>query len=125
MFIINIYIIISKVKYEKEVNMKSIFKKLKKANKPLKIIYFISLIAYIAGYAITTKSLIQLDGIETILRIILITFFALFLITWILVGLVALFTRKYKTYVVMLIFSTLFTAGFFLGSYYIDTIYNF
>ena len=104
--------------------MKAIIRKLKKANKPLKFIYFLSLILYTVGYVLITKSLIHLSGIETVLRIILIVFFGLWLITWLLVGLVSLFTRKYKSYVIVLIFTLIFTVIFGFATYYIDTIYN-
>ena len=104
--------------------MKSIFKKLKKANRALVILYFIFSILYIVGYVFITRSLIHLSGIETILRIILIAFFGLFAITWLLVGLVSLFTKKYKSYVIMLVFVILFTCLFGYATYYIETIYN-
>ena len=104
--------------------MKLIFKKLKKANKFATILYFVSIIAYIVGYVLLTKNLVQLSGIETILRVILIIFFGLWIITWLLVGLVALFTRKYKSYIIMIIFTILFTGAFFFASYYIDSIYK-
>ena len=104
--------------------MKSIFRKLKKANRALVILYFISLILYITGYVFVTKSFLELTGIETLLRIILIVFFGLWAITWLLVGLVGLFTRKYKGYVIMLIFTILFTVLFGFATYYIETIYN-
>ena len=52
--------------------MKAFINKIKKANKALLVLYFISLIAYAVSYVLLTINLIHLSTIETPIRIIVI-----------------------------------------------------
>ena len=102
----------------------SFINKIKKSNKILLALFVISWVVYTFCYVLFVKSLIQLAGIETLLRIILIILFGLWVISWAVVGLIALFSKKYKAYVIMMIFNVIFIAIFQFSSYYIDVIYN-
>ena len=104
--------------------MKVFINKLKNSNKILLALYLISLITYIVCYVLFTKSLIQLTGIETLLRVIFILLFGVWIFVWLIVGLVSLFTKKYKAYIIMLIFTVIFIGIFGFASYYIDKVYN-
>jgi polyisoprenyl-teichoic acid--peptidoglycan teichoic acid transferase len=104
--------------------MKTFFKKLKNSNRVLLILYILSIIGYLVSYIFFTKSLISLNGIETGLRIFLIVVFGIYFVVWLLVGILSLFTKKYKPYTIMLVFALLFIALFSYGSYYINTVYN-
>src|SRR5574344_2770805 len=104
--------------------MKAFIKKLKNSNKPLLILFIVSFIAYIVGYILFFKSIISLSGIEDGVRIVLLTFFGLWIVGWLLTGLVSLFTKKYKTYIIFIIFTFIFIGIFGFASYYIDSIYN-
>ena len=104
--------------------MKTFIKKLKNANRGLSIIFILSVIIYAVTYGFFTNSLIHLNGIETGIRVFMIIVFGIYLIAWILMGLISLFTRKYKPYIIMMVFNVLFIALFSFGSYYINTIYT-
>jgi polyisoprenyl-teichoic acid--peptidoglycan teichoic acid transferase len=104
--------------------MKTFWKKVKKTNKPLLILYLLSLVAYGLFYILFTIALSHLTGIETALRIIIMVSFGLWFIGWLLVGIISLFTKKYKAYVILMVFTILFTALFAFGNYYISSLYN-
>ena len=70
------------------------------------------------------KSLLNLKGIETTIRIIFIIFFILYLILYIFINLLNLLRRKYKGVVITSIISFIFIVIFSVGSYYINMIYN-
>ena len=104
--------------------MKTFMNKIKKSNKVFLCLFLISWFIYLVCYILFTKSLIQLSGVETLLRVILILLFGLWIFAWGLVGLISLFTRKYKSYIIMFIFNLIFIFIFGFTSYYIDTIYK-
>ena len=104
--------------------MKAFISKIKKSNKALLIIYLVSLIAYIVSYVFLTINLIHLSTIETPIRIIAIVIFGIWLLIWLISGLVSLFTKKYKSYVILLVFTVLFSGIFGFASYYIGTLYS-
>lgn len=104
--------------------MKAFIKKIKRTNKVYLTLFIVSLILYLVFYILFTKSLISLAGIETVIRIIVIILFGIWFVFWLLMGLVNLFLKKYSSFIVMLIFTSLFTFLFGMGSYYIDTVYK-
>ena len=104
--------------------MKAFFNKIKKSNKVLLVLYLISLIAYAISYVLLTINLIHLSTIETPIRIIVIIIFGIWLLIWLLSGLVSLFTKKYKSYVILIVFTILFCIVFNFANYYIGTLYN-
>lgn len=104
--------------------MKAFINKIKKANKALLVLYFISLIAYAVSYVLLTINLIHLSTIETPIRIIVIILFGVWLFIWLISGLLSLFTKKYKPYVILIVFTILFTIVFSFADYYIGTLYT-
>ena len=76
--------------------MKVLFKKLKRANKFALFLYILSLLAFITTYAFFTKSLLNLVGIETAIRISLLVLFALWFFTYLLFGLYTMIIKKYQ-----------------------------
>ena len=104
--------------------MKAFINKLKKSNKVLLALYLITLIAYSISYVFLTINLLHLSTIETPIRITAIVMFGIWLVIWLLSGLISLFTKKYKSYVILIVFTVLFTAVFSFASYYIGTIFS-
>ena len=104
--------------------MKAFINKLKKSNKVLLALYLITLIAYSISYVFLTINLLHLSTIETPIRITAIVMFGVWLVIWLLSGLISLFTKKYKSYVILIVFTVLFTAVFSFASYYIGTIFS-
>lgn len=104
--------------------MKKVIKKLKRSKKILRIIYYLTIILYIVGLCLFTKSILSLSGIETLLRIIVITIFIFYLLIYIFINLLNLLRRKYKVLIVTSFISLLFTTIFFVGSYYINFVYD-
>lgn len=104
--------------------MKVFFKKLKKANKIMEVFYFITLIGYWVTYGFLVANLLSLTGIETVIRIIVITLFALYGLIYTIFGLVTLFKNKKIIFTILTIFTILFGIVFSVVSYYIDFIYS-
>ena len=104
--------------------MKVFWNKLKKSNKVLLSLYIISLLVYLISYIFFTINILQLSTIETPIRIIAIIIFGIWLIIWLISGLMSLFTKKYKSYVLLIIFTFIFTTIFILANYYLGTIFN-
>ena len=104
--------------------MKVLFNKLKKTNKLLLTLYLLSFVSYIICFILFTKSLLNLKGIETILRIIAIVFFSLWICIYFIWNLVNLILRKNKTIIITTILTIIFSIIFGFGSYFIDKIYD-
>lgn len=104
--------------------MNKMVRKLKKSNKVLRFIYYLVMISYVVGLVLFTKSLLSLTGIETLIRWIAIIFFIIYFILYSFINLLNLLRRKYKGLIISTIFSLLFILLFFVGSYYINYVYN-
>lgn len=104
--------------------MKVFFKKLKKANKIMEVFYFITLIGYWVTYGLLVANLLSLTGIETVIRIIVISLFALYGLIYTIFGLVTLFKNKKIIFTILTILTILFGIVFSVASYYIDFIYS-
>lgn len=104
--------------------MKVLFNKLKKSSKPLLIIFLISLILYIASLVFLTMGLLNLTGIETLIRIGCLVLFYCYLIGFLIGGLVALITKRKKTCITLIIITFLLTGAFGFVSYHINKVYN-
>lgn len=104
--------------------MKVFFKKLKKANKIMEVFYFITLIGYWVTYGLLVANLLSLTGIETVIRIIVISLFALYGLIYTIFGLVTLFKNKKIIFTILTILTILFSIVFSVASYYIDFIYS-
>ena len=104
--------------------MKVLFKKLKRANKFALFLYILSLLAFITTYAFFTKSLLNLVGIETAIRISLLVLFALCFFTYLLFGLYTMIIKKFKKFALLTFFHILFIATMAFASVVIYKIYS-
>lgn len=104
--------------------MKVFFSKLKKANIVMKIFYFLSLILYWVSYGFFCKSVLSLTGIETVIRIVVLIFAAIFGIIYTIFGLTKMFQHKKVGFIILTVFTILFSTVFGFASYYIDRLYN-
>ena len=97
-----------------------IFKKLKRRSKAQRIFYYITLITYILSYAFFAKSLLSLTGIETFIRVIALCFFLGLILIYFLGGLLAILSKKRKTFIFLTIITFIFVPIFIVGSIYIE-----
>lgn len=104
--------------------MKKMFKKIKKASKPLKITYIILIISYLISYIFFSKSLLSLVGIEDLIRYIIIIILGLWLILYIFLSPKLFEKLKKKTFILISIITFIFVPIFGFASYYIDKMYN-
>lgn len=104
--------------------MKVLLNKLKKANKFLLIIWLVVLILYGVSYSFLVKNLLGLEGIESVIRIIVIVLFGVWLFTYFLWNLINLVTKKKVAIVVTTILTIIFTLVFGFANYYMDMIYT-
>ncbi len=104
--------------------MKRVIKKLKRSNWLARYFYYILLVCYLIGYIFFTKSLLTLKGIETILRIILISVFLVWFLFYGFYNLLNLIMKKYKRVIITSLVTTIFIVIFFISSYYINIVYG-
>ena len=104
--------------------MKVLLNKLKKSNKVFLIIYLITSIIYLITYIFLIKNLISLAGIETVIRIIIIVIFGIWLITYILWNLINLILRKHIKIAITTAITVIFAIIFSFANYYINVIYT-
>ena len=104
--------------------MKAFIKKCKKSNKVFLSLYVVSMLAYLITYVLFTINLLHLSTIETPIRIILIFTFGVYALIWLLAGIMNIFTKKYKSFIILLVFTTLFSIIFGVASYYVSAIYS-
>ncbi len=104
--------------------MKVFFSKLKKASIVMKIFYFLSLILYWVSYGFFCKSILSLVGIETVIRIVVLIFAAIFGLIYTIFGLTKMFQHKKIGFILLTVVTLLFSLVFGFASYYIDRLYN-
>lgn len=104
--------------------MNRVIRKLKKSNLVIRIIYYLVTICYLVSSILFIKSLLNLTGIETGIRIIAIIFFVIYFLLYVFIDFLNLLRRKYKGLIISTIFSLLFILIFFIGSYYINYVYS-
>ena len=104
--------------------MNRVIRKLKKSNLVIRIIYYLVTICYLVSSILFIKSLLNLTGIETGIRIIAIIFFTIYFLLYVFINFLNLLRRKYKGLIISTIFSLLFILIFFIGSYYINYVYS-
>lgn len=104
--------------------MNRVIRKLKKSNLVIRIIYYLVTICYLISSILFIKSLLNLTGIETGIRIIAIIFFIIYFLLYVFINFLNLLRRKYKGLIISTIFSLLFILIFFIGSYYINYVYS-
>lgn len=104
--------------------MNKMIKKLKRSNKALRLIYYLTNVTYLIGLILFIKSILSLTGVETLLRIFVIVLFILYLLFYSFCNLLNLLQRKYKGLIITTLISILLTVIFFVESYYINYIYK-
>lgn len=104
--------------------MKVLRKKLKKVSKVKRIFYHLTLLAYIGTFIYFIYGLLRLKGIEDILRYIVIAFFGVWLLIYILIGLVSMISKKNKTFIIFTILTLLLTPAFAGSSYFVNHFMN-
>ena len=104
--------------------MKALIKKIKNAQKGMVFFYFISLIAYFICYFLIFKSLLHLEGIETVLRFVILGIFGLFGLIYLIFGFKTMVKKKKIIFSILTIFTLLFAIIFGVGSHYIDFVYQ-
>lgn len=104
--------------------MKVLFRKIKRANKIAFTIYILSLLMFIASYTYFVISLFKLEGIETLIRGIVIGLLFLWLIIYFLFGLSTLVTKKIKKFLVLTFIHLLLFGGMLFVSVVINRLYS-
>lgn len=104
--------------------MKVLKKKLKKVHGAKKFFYFLASIIYIASFSYFIYGILKLKGIENLIRGIVIGFFALWLVIYLLCGLLTMLSKKTKTFIFLTIITLIFCPAFVFSSYYINKIYG-
>ena len=104
--------------------MKVLLNKLKKTNKIFLIIYLITFISYLVTYILLIKNLISLSGIETMIRVIIIIIFGIWLIAYFLWNLINLILKKFITIAITTALTIIFAVGFSFANYYINILYK-
>ena len=104
--------------------MKSLINKLKNANKGMLFFYFISLTSYLVCYVLIFKSLLHLEGIETLIRILVLGLFGLFGLIYLIFGFKTLIKKKKVWFTILTIFTIIFAVIFGVSSHYIDFVYQ-
>lgn len=104
--------------------MKSLINKLKNDNKGMLFFYFISLTSYLICYVLIFKSLLHLEGIETLIRILVLGLFGLFGLIYLIFGFKTLVKKKKIWFTILTIFTIIFAVIFGVTSHYIDFVYQ-
>lgn len=99
-------------------------KKFNHQKKILRFTYLVIGLLYLISLIFFTKSVLSLVGIETNIRIIGLAFLYLFLLFFIIVGLVYLFTNRKKSFILLLFVTLIFTSAIDVGTFYIDKTYG-
>ena len=99
-------------------------RKMKRASKIKKFFYYLTILAYGATFGYFIYGILKLKGIEDLVRYVAIAFFGIWLLIYMLLGLVGVISRKSKMFVVVTILTLLFTPAFVFSSYYINKIYG-
>ncbi len=104
--------------------MKVFFKKLKRTKLSVRLIYYFVLILFLVSYILFTKSLLLLNGIENLIRIIVIIVLGTILILYWFLDLLLLLCKKYKTVIVLSFICMLISCVCIVGSMYIEKAYH-
>ncbi|HAB67387.1 MAG TPA: hypothetical protein DCE23_08475 [Firmicutes bacterium] len=100
--------------------MKVLKSKLKKVHIVKRIFFFLSIIIYIATYGLFVFSILKLKNVENLIRYIIIGFFGLWLLIYILSGLITMLAKKTKTFIFITLITLIFSIGFGGISYFIN-----
>ena len=104
--------------------MSILSKKLKKANKVQRFFYRFTILIYILSFAYFIYGILQLGRVETLIRIIVIAFFTIWILIYILAGVISILSKKKKTFIFLTIFTMILCPLFVVSSLYINKIFN-
>ena len=104
--------------------MKTLINKLKKTNKIFLITYIITFILYLISYILLIKNLMNLSGIETAIRAIVIIIFGLWLIVFFLWNLINLILKKHVKIIVTAVITIILAIIFSFANHYINILYT-
>lgn len=104
--------------------MKVLFNKLKKANKVFLSIYLIMFIIYIIFYVLFIKNIVDLSGIETNLRIILIVIFGIWILVYLFWNLINLILKRHITISILTAITIIFVVIFGVFNHYMKVLYT-
>lgn len=104
--------------------MKVLLNKLKKTNKIFFVLYLIILFGYGITFALFTKNILGLSGIETAIRTVVLILFGIWLLVYFIWNLINLILKKHITMTITSLISIIFIAVFVIGNYYINVIYQ-
>lgn len=102
----------------------SFSKKLKKQSKLLRFCFYLIGIIYIGSLAYATKSILSLERIETGIRVGVLIVLYLWLLFYILGGIILLFTKRTKRFILCLLITLLLSGGLSFASYYVSKTMN-
>lgn len=104
--------------------MKVLFRKIKRSNKIALTFYLLTTLLFLIGYVLFTKSLLNLVGIETAIRVVLLILLFLWFLTYLLFGLSTMLVKKFKKFIALTVINTLLIIIMFIISIVINTIYS-
>lgn len=104
--------------------MSILLKKFKNSNLSMKLVYCFILITYTFSYGWLFYNLVKLSGIETLIRIIVLTVLGLFLVLYAFIGLIMLITNKKVPIVIMSIFLEILAVISCVGGFLIYDAYG-
>ncbi len=104
--------------------MKVLLNKLKKTNKIFFVLYLIIFFGYGITFALFTKNILGLSGIETAIRTVVLILFGIWLLVYFIWNLINLILKKHITMTITSLISIIFIAVFVIGNYYISVIYQ-
>lgn len=102
----------------------NLFKKLKRTNPALRIFFLLSTITYLASVVFLTRELSLLENIEPLIRIIFTVLMYIYLVFFLIGGLVFLITRKTKILAFLVVVTFVFSGINIFASYHINKTYN-
>ena len=104
--------------------MKIFFKKLKNTSLSYKLPFLFTIILYFGSYGYLTYLLLQLTGVETLIRYILIGSFAFYGLIYILVSFIKMFQNRKGLFTFLTILTLIFSGIFGVASFAIRRIYS-
>lgn len=104
--------------------MKILFKKLAKVHAAKKVFYFLTSLLYLASLIYFIYNLLHFN-IETLLRIIVIAIGIIWILIYLLSGLLTMIAKKNKTFIFLTILTMLCCPIFFVGSYAMGKVYGY
>ncbi len=104
--------------------MKVLKRKLKKVHIVKRIFYFLTVLLFTASLIYFIMGILKLKGIETLIRSIVIAFFIVWLIIYIIGGLLCMVSKKNKTFIFLTIITLILCPIFTISSYYVNKVYG-